>query len=301
MINKTCIDWGKNNYFQKHSWLFPPNSKKKIQYEYADNVSESKEGYSANLTKIKFRLDNLGYSFVETKDKYENQLASWNRVNNLNLPFEYLLEIINEIDLNLVSDNYIFNLEDSPDDFRGYLYSIIERDDKFKKMNTLDSMEECDSYYSLENFLIEVLDVYILVRLFCESNKNLKFDLEWQYFDIIESGWASYQDIEEFDKKEFIINHNKLYGELQRYAIGKHSKYYSEKEFNNWLINKGVDEKKYYLKLLKNNTTQKMYVTLPVYIRNVIHHPENTNNSFSDEELNLSITKMLEILNNIQI
>lgn len=44
-----------------------------------------------------------------------------------------------------------------------------------------------------------------------------------------------------------------------------------------------------------------MYVTLPVYIRNVIHHPENTNNSFSDEELNLSITKMLEILNNIQI
>lgn len=299
MVNKTCIDLGKNNHFQKHSWLFPPNSKKKIQYEYANNIIENKEGYSANLAKVKFRLDNLGYSFAETKKRYKNQLTSWNRVNDLTLPFELLLDIVNSIDLNLVSDDYIFSLNDDLNGFREYLCFIIERNNKFKKLNISNKMEDYNHYYSLDDFLIESLDPYILLRLFCENSENLKYNLEWQYIDIIESGWASYQDIEEFDKKDFIINHNKLYGELQLYAIGKNSKYYYEKEFDDWLVNEGLVRNKHYLKLLKNGTTHNVLVTLPVYIRNVIHHPENINNSFSDDELNFSITKMLEIISRI--
>lgn len=82
-------------------------------------------------------------------------------------------------------------------------------------------MEDYNHYYSVDDFLIESLDPYTLLRLFCENSENLKYNIEWQYIDIIESGWASYQDIEEFDKKDFIIDHNKLYGELQLYAIGK--------------------------------------------------------------------------------
>lgn len=296
MINKTCIDWGKNNHFLKHSWLFPENSKKKIQYEYADNIIENKEGYSSNLAKAKFRLDNLGYSFAETKAKYDHQLSIWNRVNNLTLPFEYLLDVIIGIDLNIVSDNYIFNLEGHPNGFRGYLYSIIEHDDKFQEMNISDRIEEYDGYYSLEDFLIEVLDVYIVLRLLCESNKNMKYNLEWQYTDIVESGWASYEDIEEFDKKEFIINHNRLFGKLQMYAIEENDKYYHEKEFDEWLVNNGIAKNKNYMRLLKDGRTQQVYRTLPTYIRNVIHHPENINNNFSDKELNSSITQMLKIL-----
>ncbi|OFH51281.1 HEPN/Toprim-associated domain-containing protein [Listeria monocytogenes] len=299
MVNKTCIDWGKNNCFQKHSWLFPPNSKKTIQYDYGGNIVQNKEGYSANLAEVKFRLDNLGYSFAETRNKYIEQLNRWNRINKLKLPFEYLLDIVNHIDLNLISDNYIFNLNNNFDGFISYLCSIIERDDRFKKMNFLNKMEDFYNYYSLESFLKELLDVYIFLRLFCENEENLKYYLEWQYIDIIEGGWASYQDIEEFDKKEFIINHNKLYGRLQLHAIGEDSKYYYEKEFDNWLADKGLFRNNYYLKLLKYGNTKEIYTTLPVYIRNVIHHPENTNNTFSDDDLNFSITKMLEILSRI--
>ncbi|WP_429975993.1 HEPN/Toprim-associated domain-containing protein [Enterococcus sp. DIV0086] len=75
-------------------------------------------------------------------------------------------------------------------------------------------MEDYNHYYSLDDFLIESLDPYILLRLFCENSENLKYNLEWQYIDIIESGWASYQDIEEFDKKtllSIIINYMENY------------------------------------------------------------------------------------------
>lgn len=296
MINQTSIDFGKNNYFNKHFWLFPPNSIKTIEYQYADEIIEKKNGFSTTLDEVKFRMDNLGYSLEETKGKYKKQLDSWNRVNNLTLPFEFLLDVISKIDLNIVTDGYMDKAESFMGGFREYLKIAIEQDNYFQFMNFSDKMKEFNTYYSLEDFIIEILDIYILIRLFCEKNENLNYNLEWQFLDVIESGWVSYQDIEEFDKKDFIINHNKLYGRLQTKAINENKKYYYEENFDDWLIGKGISVKREYKKILVNGNIQSKYRTLPVYIRNIIHHPENLNNTFSDAELNQSITQMLNIL-----
>lgn len=36
--------------------------------------------------------------------------------------------------------------------------------------------------------------------------------------------------------------------------------------------------------------------TLPMFIRNIIHHPENTNNCYSNEQLVQSTKRMVEII-----
>ena len=39
--------------------------------------------------------------------------------------------------------------------------------------------------------------------------------------------------------------------------------------------------------------------TLPTFIRNIIHHPENTQNQFSYEELGTSIENLICVLNQL--
>lgn len=296
MLNKTTIDYGKNRNFNKHGWLFLNNSRTNIEYEYADSVIEVKEGFSIELNKALFRMNHLGFSLKECQMKYNKQLDEWNRVNNLNLSFEYLIKKISEVDLSIVTDNYMFNLNPHIFSIREYLISQIKKDIEFRNVN-MDELEDSGfSYYDLEDFLLEVLDVKILLRMFCENENNLLYNLEWQYQDIIESGWVSYEDIIEIDHKDFIINHNKIYGELQAIAINVDQKNYYAENFNKWLVDNGFVLIKEYKKLTVNGSIMTKKLTLPVFVRNVIHHPENENNTFSNEELNDSITQMLKVL-----
>ena len=91
--------------------------------------------------------------------------------------------------------------------------------------------------------------------------------------------------------------HNELYGFIQAKAIVEDEKYYSEEEFENYLISKGFTQDQTYIKLKKDGATESQNRTLPTRIRNIIHHPENTNNTrFSDEELKTSIGALIKLL-----
>lgn len=93
--------------------------------------------------------------------------------------------------------------------------------------------------------------------------------------------------------------HNELYGFIQAKAIDEDEKNYYEKTFEEWLVNKGVTQNKDYHRLLKNGNTQQEKKTLPTLIRNIIHHPENQNNSYTTEELEESTDLLLNILHSI--
>jgi len=84
--------------------------------------------------------------------------------------------------------------------------------------------------------------------------------------------------------------HNELYGMLQA-----REDIYTEKEFDNYLGSKGLKGDLPYIKIKKDQTTETYNVTLPVKIRNIIHHPENKNNSFSQQELRNSIIDLLKL------
>lgn len=87
--------------------------------------------------------------------------------------------------------------------------------------------------------------------------------------------------------------HNELYGILQ-----EHSQCYIEKDFEQWLANKGVPQNKQWIKINKGQPQAPSPVTLETYIRNSIHHPENRLNfyQYSTIDLQMSIDEMLSIL-----
>ena len=91
--------------------------------------------------------------------------------------------------------------------------------------------------------------------------------------------------------------HNELYGFLQAKAIDEDQNNYYEKNFDQWLVSKDFVADKTYNRQKNNGTIDKNKRTLPTYIRNLIHHPENDHNKkYTDEELKNSTEKMIKLL-----
>lgn len=93
--------------------------------------------------------------------------------------------------------------------------------------------------------------------------------------------------------------HDELYGLLQTKSIDESQKNYSEESFNEWLKRKGNLEEQEYIRLNKDSTTSVQQRVLPVKIRNIIHHPENSNNSYNEEDLKKTTQYLIDIFNNL--
>lgn len=90
--------------------------------------------------------------------------------------------------------------------------------------------------------------------------------------------------------------HNELYGFIQVKAIMEDEKNYSEKNFDDYLVRNGIPQDKSYIRLKKDGTTEDQMRTLPTLIRNVIHHPENPHNSYTQDDLVASVNKLIPLL-----
>lgn len=87
--------------------------------------------------------------------------------------------------------------------------------------------------------------------------------------------------------------HDELYGYLQ-----ESKKCYREEELDEWLLNNTQIEKtKSWISVIDGKERAPMCVTLQRYIRNFIHHPENTKNQeYTPAELRQSIEEMLALI-----
>ncbi len=92
--------------------------------------------------------------------------------------------------------------------------------------------------------------------------------------------------------------HNELYGFIQAKAILDDVQYYQAKNFDDYLVNKNsqITKDKKYKHLKLDNSVSEYDTTLPTKIRNIIHHPENTNNAFTDKELKTSCNYLITLL-----
>ena len=89
--------------------------------------------------------------------------------------------------------------------------------------------------------------------------------------------------------------HNELYGQLQVAQVSEES----IKKADSFIKSKRklVKGNLCYKTIRKHkNGTETIYETLPTYIRNKIHHPENNEPSFTDEQLEASIKLLRELL-----
>ena len=119
-----------------------------------------------------------------------------------------------------------------------------------------------------------------------------------QEFDLFGSSSPSWGEINYYAFGVLSVEfHNELYGFIQAEAISEDDKNYFEDEFEKYLINKNINQDQPYIKLKKDGSVENQYRTLPTKIRNIIHHPENPNNTkFTEQELKTSIELLIPLL-----
>jgi AAA15 family ATPase/GTPase len=94
--------------------------------------------------------------------------------------------------------------------------------------------------------------------------------------------------------------HNELYGFLQSKAIDEDENNYKESDFEQWLLNKGLEQDKDWIREIRGEPQQSVRRTVQTFIRNSIHHPENKSNEhYTNDELKISIKKMIELMKSL--
>lgn len=85
--------------------------------------------------------------------------------------------------------------------------------------------------------------------------------------------------------------HNELYGSIQEIKPA-----YRISEMETFLVQRGMVQNKNWIKSTNGNPDPPVQYTLPTYIRNSIHHPENNHNlKFTPEELTQSIERLYNL------
>ena len=197
------IDWGKNNNFNNHSKLYTLDEFNKDipYYDIDDNdkeVIKYEKGAVAKLSDVKERLDLLGYSLKDIERQYNEALKEYDFhfEEKISLSFRELYIFITSLDVTKV-DNVLSTIKDYTDDgydigeyFRRCIVSDIEINKKlisiFKKIKK--------RYFIICDFF-EYIHPYIILRLLAENSKNLDYNVEWRYNDVLENGWVKEEDI----------------------------------------------------------------------------------------------------------
>lgn len=147
-------------------------------------------GYSRPLSKVKERLNLLGYTFEGCKDLFENQKSSIPNYypDEHQVPFEIFSKIISSVDVQKVS------LPDEPDyyDFGEYVTKNILQDPEFTKQ-----FPDFDKFGTSDGEFYENIDPYITLRLLAENPENLSKDVIWRFADVVEGGWISEEELYE--------------------------------------------------------------------------------------------------------
>jgi len=88
--------------------------------------------------------------------------------------------------------------------------------------------------------------------------------------------------------------HNELYGHIQ-----ETQQKYTIEQAETYFVSKGITKSKKWAKIINGQAQQSENVTLMTFVRNSIHHPENTiNGEYTPQELNLSIDELIKLIKN---
>lgn len=195
-LGRLEVDWGKNNGFANHNALFQRGDRRDVPYYYADNVVEMKEGLSKRLGDVVLRLDLLGYSDNYAEKEFE-ALARFNPFNLHQFSFSELANALAAVDVNNISTDY-----GEGDDFGKFF-----RREVFERLNLGSYATDPDHAKYEAGMAMENLSPYSVLRLLARNPANLDVEVNWQYKDVEENGWAGeHQFLAELEPaKRFLI------------------------------------------------------------------------------------------------
>ena len=301
-LNGVSIDYGKNHYWTGHAWLFPPDSEKVVPYTYAASwgssdrntaVTEEHLALSAPLDQVRRRMDLLGHTLGESRDAYDDLLRRWNRTYALSLPFDRYLDVVASIDFANITraDQESFSYDIHELLVARFAVSDPQNEDEDGYWGRFNEDEDNgeNRLGGLEDFIRERVPLAIMLRCMAERASNLPLPLSWEYHDLVDNGWEDKATLMEIDRTREILNLARLYGRLQ-----EHSGEPSIRSFDDWLARRGCPQTTNYQKVA--STARKNEVlTLPSAVRNMIHHPENRLQTYTNTELQQAVEELIAI------
>jgi predicted ATP-dependent endonuclease of OLD family len=132
------------------------------------------------------------------------------------------------------------------------------------------------------------------IKIFSKDNATIKIDSS-ELPNLFGNNSPTWGEINYYAFDVLSVEfHNELYGFVQ-----EKSEKWGGIEFDKWLVSKNIATDRKWIKISNGNPESPKPITLPSYIRNFIHHPENTlNEKYTNEELKTSIEDLIAILKN---
>ena len=294
-----------NNVFDDFNWRFLKNENSKnffkekcvIEKEKILDMIDIKENVFDSLNKKlnDFKIPNIDISFIDGKAPFNNAYLAIKKY--LDIPIKYLgsgIEMIISLlfleTLASLSKEKLVILIDEPElhlhpslqlKFSEYLRTLSNEHQIIVSTHSPIFFKNC-----LNNNNIQlIIASYKNEELEFKQNENFGL-FPWS------PSWGEINYFAfEYPTIEF---HDELYGFLQEI-----SKKYDQNKFENWLKQQEVNADKKWIKEINGKPQQQENITLPTFIRNKIHHPENMsmqNENFNIEELKQSINIMVNLI-----
>ena len=190
--------WNKNGLIGTEATiLFQPSDKTTIEKHYDDDTKENHPCFSVQLSKLKDRLDLLGYTLQRAEVELKNCIHP-----NFSLDeFKQLLRCLN-------FDGEESNNEEIPFDSElSILYENLWELGGFisnnrKALNILSKYRYKDDYLEDRG----VLDPFLILRCLAELDEFKNEKLTWEYHDLVMGGWIEEDDIQLQDEyQRFLI------------------------------------------------------------------------------------------------
>lgn len=244
-----------------------------------------------------FGLEKADIHLIDIMSPYDNSFLS-TKVGNILLPVKYLgsgIEMIYSLlfleTLASFSKEKLIILIDEPElhlhpklqeKFADYLYNISQKHQIFLTTHSPIFFKSCINRDDVASFILKKSEQKLLIEEKKLDTGLFPWSPSWG-----EINYFAY----DYPTIEF---HDELYGYLQEL-----SEKFKQNEFDEWLAQQKVEKNKKWKREMGGKVKREEDVTLPTFIRNKIHHPENklmSNYDYTPEDLVNSIKNMIEIL-----
>lgn len=282
---------GEENFFAK---------KGKLEKEIISKIDEAslKKSFEALNTKLKdFEVGNVDLSFIDCHAPFDNAFLS-QKLEKLDLPIttigsgvEMIISLLFLETLASLSKEKIIVLIDEPE---LHLHprlqeKLVQYLIKFSKANQVFISTHSPYFFKncLKNHQIELLITKNSTNGVVVENTGSQFGLFPWSPSWSEINYSAYG----LPTIEF---HNELYGYIQ-----ENQKKYTIDQAETYFASKSIGKTKKWTEIKNGQDQQPQDVTLMTFIRNSIHHPENTKNgTYTPQELQSSIDEMIKLVKN---
>lgn len=186
-IDEFELDWGKNGISRDYSFIYQKADLTQEKYYYADEEIVVQEALSSPLSKIKKRLDLLGYTLKNIKKEYIEAAKEYSEGCDVKVPlsFEQYFKILRNLDIDKIKVTEL-DLDWQDCEFGKYFKKVIAR-----KLNILD----INTWNIYVGEFFENLDPLITIRVLAENPKNHTRKIIWRFHDVLENGWIKKDDV----------------------------------------------------------------------------------------------------------